>query len=317
MIKFEKPILSFTDFDEKNNYLELTVEPLERGYGVTLGNSLRRIMLSSLPGCAVKWIKCNDLLHELNTIEGVKEDLVEIVLNIKDIVAVINSDEEQKILRIEKNRAGVITAGDIIADPDVEIINPDLHIATLSENKEFFLEMALVKGRGYISAEDNKKDLDETLGKIAIDSLFTPVVKSNFRVEPTRVGESIDYDKLVQQVWTNGSIKPEDAVSLAAKILNDLLQIYIGLNNKVDKMEFIKKTEEDEVNPVISLTIEELDMKPRSKHGIKRAGINTVEELINKTEQEVLKFQNIGKKSLENIKESLKKHGLEFRKEDD
>ncbi len=280
MISIEKPSIEYSDFREEENYLELTVEPLERGFGNTLGNSLRRIMLSSLPGCAVKWIKCNDLLHEISSVEGVKEDLVEIVLNIKGLVAKINSDETEKIIRIEKNKAGEITAGDIIADSDVEIINPDMHIATLSENKPFYLEMCLVKGRGYVSADENKKTLDETLGVIAIDSIFTPIVKTNYFV---------------------------------AKVLNDLLHLYIDLTEDLNKINILVEKEEEDNTKTLELTIEELELGQRNRHCLKRKEIFTVQQLIQYAEEDLLKIKNLGKKSVEEIKEKLAIYDLKLK----
>lgn len=312
MIEIEKPVISFRNYDEDKNYLELSLEPLERGFGITLGNSLRRIMLSSLPGCAVKWIKCNDALHEMSTIDGVKEDLVDIVLNIKNLVANIDGDDEEKILRIEKDKEGIITAGDIIADSQVEIINPDLKIATLTQNKPFYLEMGLVRGRGYVSAEENKKSLDETVGKIAIDSIFTPVIKSNFYVEPTRVGDATDYDRLIQQIWTNGSITPEDAVGLAAKVLNDLLSLFIDLTDEMHGVNILVEKEDEPKTKALELTVEELDFSMRSRNGLKRAGINTIEELVSKTEEDLLKVKNIGKISLKEIIEKLEDFDLKL-----
>ncbi len=313
MISIERPKIAFSDFNEEENYLELTLEPLERGFGNTLGNSLRRIMLSSLPGCAVKWIKCNDLLHEISSVDGVKEDLVEIILNIKGLVARINSDDEEKIIRIEKNKAGEITAADIIADSDVEIFNPDMHIATLSENKPFYLEMGLVKGRGYVSSDENKKTLDEVLGVIAIDSIFTPIVKTNYFVEPTRVGNSSNYDKLVQRIWTNGSITPEKAVSIAAKVLNDLLGLYIDLTEGLNKIDVLVETSEEKDTKKLELTIEELELGQRNRHCLKRENIFTVQQLIQLTEEELLKMKNLGKKSVSEIKEKLAVYELELK----
>lgn len=317
MIEIEKPNLTFTEFNEKENFLVLTVEPLERGYGQTLGNSLRRIMLSSLPGCAVKWVKFDDNLHEFSTIDGVKEDVVDIILNIKELVAVINSDDEEKTLRIDLDKAQEITAGDIIADADVEIINPDLHIATLSENKPFYMEMRLTKGRGYVSAEENKQDLEETLHVIAVDSIFSPVKSANFRVEPTRVGKSTDYDKLIQEIRTDGSIKPEEAISMAAKVLNDHLALYIQLTEDVGSMEILYKREIEKKERVLEMVIEELELSKRSSNALKRAGVNTIEELMDKTEEDLMKYRNLGKKSLAEIKEKLEEIGISLKEKEE
>lgn len=310
MIEIEKPNLAFSEFDEDENRLVITVEPLERGYGQTLGNSLRRIMLSSLPGCAVKWVKFDDILHEFSTIEGVKEDVVDIILNIKELVATINSDDEEKTLRIEMNRAQVITAGDIIADADVDIINPDLHIATLTENKPFYMEMRLAKGRGYVSAEDNKHEIEESLHVIAVDSIYSPVRSSNFHVETTRVGKSSNYDKLIHEIRTDGSIRPEEAISMAAKVLNDHLALYIQLTEDVGSMEILFEREMEEKERVLEMVIEELELSKRSSNALKRAGINTVEELREKTEDDLMKYRNLGKKSLAEINEKLEEIGI-------
>lgn len=317
MIEIEKPNLTFSEFDEKENHLVLTVEPLERGYGQTLGNSLRRIMLSSLPGCAVKWVKFDDILHEFSTIEGVKEDVVDIILNIKELVATINSDDEEKILRIDIDKAQVITAGDIIADADVDIINPDLHIATLTENKPFYMEMGLARGRGYVSAEENKLDLEETVNIIAVDSIFSPVVSSNFYVEPTRVGKSSDYDRLVHELRTDGSIRPEEAISMAAKVLNDHLELYIQLTEEVGEMEILFEREQEEKEKVLEMLIEELELSKRSSNALKRGGINTIEELMEKTADDLMKFRNLGKKSLAEIQEKLAEIGISLKEKEE
>lgn len=317
MIGIEKPNLTFSDFNEKEHYLKLTVEPLERGFGMTLGNALRRIMLSSLPGCAIKWVKFDDILHEFSTIEGVKEDVVDIILNIKGLVANINSGDQEKILRIDLDQAQVITAGDIIADADVEIINPDLYICNLTENKKFYMEMCLAKGRGYVSAEENKLDLDETLSVIAVDSSFTPVIKANFTVEPTRVGNITDYDKLTHEIWTNASIKPEEAISLAAKVLNDHLALYIELTEEVSSIETLYERENESKERVLEMTVEELELSMRSRNCLKRAGINTIEELLEKTEEDMMKVRNLGKKSLAEIKEKLDEIGLQLKSKEE
>lgn len=317
MIEIEKPNLTFSDFDEKENHLVLTVEPLERGYGQTLGNSLRRIMLSSLPGCAVKWVKFDDILHEFSTIDGVKEDVVDIILNVKELVATINSDDEEKTLRIDVNQAQEITAGDIIADADVDIINPELHIATLTENKPFFMEMRLAKGRGYVSAEDNKQEIEDSLHVIAVDSIYSPVRSSNFRVEPTRVGKSSDYDRLIHEIRTDGSIRPEEAISMAAKVLNDHLELYVKLTEDVEKMEILFEREQEEKEKVLEMVIEELELSKRSSNALKRGGINTIEELMEKTEDELMKYRNLGKKSLSEIKEKLTEIGISLKESEE
>ncbi|HHX03930.1 MAG TPA: DNA-directed RNA polymerase subunit alpha [Tissierellia bacterium] len=313
MLGIEKPNLTFSEFDERKNYLKLTVEPLERGYGMTLGNSLRRIMLSSLPGCAVKWVKFDDVLHEFSTIDGVQEDVVDIILNIKGLVANIHSEEVEKILRIDVSKSQVITAGDIIADSDVEIVNPDLYIASLTENKPFYMEMCLTRGRGYVSAEENKLDIEDTLSVIAVDSVFTPVTRANFTVEPTRVGKSSNYDRLIHEVWTDGSIRPEEAISMAAKVLNDHLDLYIQLTDSVEHMEVLYERESETKERAMEMTVEELELTQRSRNCLKRAGINTIEELVSKTEDDLMKVRNLGKKSLAEIKEKLAEMNFSLR----
>ncbi len=313
MLAIEKPDLKFSNFNEEENYIELTVEPLERGYGVTLGNSLRRIMLSSLPGYAIKWVKFDDILHEFSSIEGVKEDVVDIILNIKALVFKINSDEEEKILKIEVDKAKEITAADIKADADVEIIDKSLHIATLTENKHFYMEMCLAKGRGYVSVEENKAEVEGSVNIIAVDSSYSPVKSANFKVTSTRVGENTNYDKLVHEVWTDGSMRPEEAVSLAAKFLNEHLSLYISLTETAQKLNVLCEKEVEEKEKVLEMTIEELDLAPRSRNCLKRAGINTIQELVMKSEDELLKIRNLGNVSLKDILEKLKEMELELK----
>lgn len=312
MIGIEKPKINFSEFDEENNYLKLTVEPLERGYGTTLGNSLRRIMLSSLPGCAIKWIKIDDILHEFSKIEGVKEDVVDIILNIKSLVFRINSDDDEKILKIDLNKAQTITAGDIIADADVDIVDKSMHIATLTENKPFYMEMCLSKGRGYVTVEENKVEVEGIVNIIPIDSSYSPVVNANYIVEPTRIGDSTNFDKLTHEITTDGSMRPEDAVSLAAKILNDHLALYIGLTDRAENLEVLYEREDEEKEKVLEMTIEELELSKRSSNCLKRAGINTIQELIDKTEEELMKVRNLGKKSLTEIKDKLQEIELDL-----
>jgi len=304
VIEIEKPVIECVELSEDNSFGKFVVEPLERGYGITLGNSLRRILLASLPGTAVKWIKIENILHEFSTVPGVKEDVVEIILNLKGLAAMINSDEDLKILRIEANEPGVITAGDIIADADVEILNTDMVIATLEENSELNMEIALSKGRGYVPSELNK-EAGLPIGIIPVDSIYTPVKKVNYFVDKTRVGQSADYDKLVLEVWTDGTIKPDEAASLGAKIMSEHLNLFINMTDSIDGVEIMVEKEEDKKEKVLEMTIEELDLSVRSYNCLKRAGINTVEELAEKSEDDMMKVRNLGKKSMEEVKQKL------------
>ena len=304
MIEIEKPKIECIDSNDDFTYGKFVVEPLERGYGTTLGNSLRRILLSSLPGTAVKWIKVDGVLHEFSTISGVKEDVIEIILNLKSLAAKIHSDEEVKVVRINAQGPGKITAGDIKADADVEILNPDLHIATLEEGSDLNMELGLSKGRGYVSADNNKEE-GMPIGVIPVDSIYTPVKKVNFNVENTRVGQVTDYDRLTLEVWTDGSIQPDEATSLGAKIMNEHLNLFITLTDHIDDVEIMVEKEEDKKEKVLEMTIEELDLSVRSYNCLKRAGINTVEELTQRTEEDMMKVRNLGKKSLEEVKHKL------------
>lgn len=304
MIEIEKPKIQCVDINEDFTYGKFVVEPLERGYGTTLGNSLRRILLSSLPGTAVKWIKVENVLHEFSTVSGVKEDIIEIILNLKGLAAKINSDEDFKVLRIEMQGPGNVTAGDIKADADVEILNPELHIASLSNDAELNMELGLSKGRGYVPAENNKED-GMPIGVIPVDSIYTPVSKVNYTVENTRVGQVTDYDKLTLEIWTDGTIKPDEAASLGAKIMNEHLNLFINLTSHIDNVEIMVEKEEDKKEKVLEMTIEELDLSVRSYNCLKRAGINTVEELAQRTEEDMMKVRNLGRKSLEEVKHKL------------
>lgn len=315
MIEIEKPKIELIETNEENTYGKFVVEPLERGYGITLGNSLRRILLSSLPGVAVSSVKIESVLHEFSTVPGVAEDVTEIILNLKKLSAKLYSDEP-KVVRIEAQGEGPITAGDIIADADVEILNPDLHIATLSENEKLNMEITLEKGRGYVSAEKNKEP-GQPIGIIPVDSIFTPVKKVNYHVENTRVGQVTDYDKLTLEVWTNGSIKPEEAASLGAKILNEHLNLFIDLTEHVTDVEIMVEKEEDKKEKMLEMTIEELDLSVRSYNCLKRAGINTVEELTQKTMEDMMKVRNLGKKSLEEVEQKLDSLGLKLSESDE
>lgn len=304
MIEIEKPNIECVEMNDENTYAKFVVKPLERGYGHTLGNSLRRILLNSLPGTAVKWIKVENVLHEFSTVPGVKEDIVDIIINLKNLCAKIHSDDETKILRIEATEPGEVTAGDIIADSDVEILDTDLHIATLDENASLIMEIALSKGRGYVSADMNKEE-GLPIGIIPIDSIYTPIKKVNYTVTNTRVGQSSDYDKLELEIWTDGSIKPDEAASLGAKIMSEHLNLFINMTDSVSNIEVMVEKEEDKKEKVLEMTIEELDLSVRSYNCLKRAGINTVEELAMKDEEEMMKVRNLGKKSLEEVKKKL------------
>jgi DNA-directed RNA polymerase subunit alpha len=315
MLEIEKPNIECVETDEKNNYGKFVVEPLERGYGITLGNSLRRILLSSLPGAAVTSVKIEGVLHEFSTIPGVKEDVTEIILNLKGLSLKMHIDEE-RILRIEARGEGTVTAGDIITDADVEILNPEMHIATLAEGSNLVMEMTASRGRGYVSAERNKKG-DHIIGVIPVDSIFTPVRKVNYNVDNTRVGQRTDYDKLTLEVWTDGSIKPDEAISLSAKILSEHLRLFIGLTESTDDVEIMVEKEEEQKDKILEMPIEELDLSVRSYNCLKRAGINTVEELTQRNEEDMMKVRNLGKKSLEEVLNKMAELGLSLRKDDD
>lgn len=316
MIEIEKPKIECIDINDDFTYGKFVVEPLERGYGTTLGNSLRRILLSSLPGTAVKWIKVDGVLHEFSTIPGVKEDVIEIILNLKSLAAKIHSDEDVKVVRINAQGPGKITAGDIKADADVEILNPDLHIATLEDGADLNMELGLSKGRGYVSADNNKEE-GMPIGVIPVDSIYTPVKKVNYAVENTRVGQVTDYDRLTLEVWTDGSIKPDEAASLGAKIMNEHLNLFITLTDHIDDVEIMVEKEEDKKEKVLEMTIEELDLSVRSYNCLKRAGINTVEELTQRTEEDMMKVRNLGKKSLEEVKHKLAELSLGLKPSDE
>lgn len=316
MIEIEKPRIECVEMSKDSTYGKIVVEPLERGYGITIGNSLRRILLSSLPGVAVKWVKIDGVLHEFSTIPGVKEDVVDIILNLKELSAKIHSQDAVKEVRIEKKGAGAVTAGDIIADADVEILNPDMHIATLDEDAEMEMVIGISQGRGYVSAENNK-DEEMPIGVIPVDSIYTPVRKVNYKVEDTRVGHVTDFDKLTLEVWTDGSISPDEAVSLGSKIMNEHLNLFIGLTENISDVEIMVEKEEDKKEKVLEMTIEELDLSVRSYNCLKRAGINTVEDLIQKTEDDMMKVRNLGKKSLEEVKEKLDELELTLKQDDE
>ncbi|HHV63955.1 MAG TPA: DNA-directed RNA polymerase subunit alpha [Peptococcaceae bacterium] len=315
MLEIEKPNIACVERSEDNTYAKFVVEPLERGYGITLGNSLRRILLSSLPGTAVTSVKIEGVLHEFSTIPGVLEDVTEIVLNIKSL-ALKGHTDEPRVLRLECEGERVVTAADIITGPDIEILNPDLKIATLEKDGRLFMEMTAERSRGYVPAEKNKKG-DQIIGVIPVDSIFSPIYKVNYTVEDTRVGMMTDFDRLILEVWSNGSITPEEAVSWAARIQSEHLQLFIGLTDKQDNTQILKEKEEETKDKILEMTIEELDLSVRSYNCLKRAGINSVEELTQKTEEDMMKVRNLGRKSLEEVSNKLKELGLSFRSPDE
>ena len=313
MFDFERPNIEVAEISDDKKYGRFVVEPLERGYGITLGNSLRRIMLSSLPGAAVSQVKIEGVLHEFSSIEGVKEDVTEIIMNIKSLAIRNNSDtNEPKTAYIEYEGEGVVKASDIQVDQDIEILNPDQVIATLSgKNTKLYVELTITKGRGYISADKNKSD-DLPIGVIAVDSIYTPVERVNVTVENTRVGQITDFDKLTLDVYTNGTLVPDEAVSLAAKVLSEHLSLFIDLSENAKTAEIMVEKEEDEKEKVLEMSIDELELSVRSYNCLKRAGINTVEELTNKTSEDMMKVRNLGRKSLEEVLAKLKELGLQL-----
>ncbi|WMJ24449.1 DNA-directed RNA polymerase subunit alpha [Paludicola sp. MB14-C6] len=304
-----KPKIQMENNGNDATYGKFVLEPLERGYGTTLGNSLRRVLLSSLPGVAVKSIKIDGVQHEFSTIPGVKEDVTEIVLNIKGLTAKLHGDSP-KTVYIEAEGECEVTAGTIKADSEVEILDPGMHIATLCEGARLFMEIVLDKGRGYVPAEKNKADVSSNIGAIAVDSIYTPVIKVNYSVENTRVGQITDYDKLTLEVWTDGTISAKKAVSLAAKVLNDHLNLFVNLDEQAANVEIMVEKGENLLEKDLERTIEELDLSVRSFNCLKRAGINTVEDLTNKSEEEMMKVRNLGKKSLEEVIAKLHSLGL-------
>ena len=316
MIGIEKPEVRFTGAAEDSAYGSFVVEPLERGFGTTLGNSLRRVLLSSLPGYAITSVKIDNVLHEFSTIPNVKEDVTEIVLNLKGVILKIHGDGP-KIMYIEADGSGEITAGDIKADSEVEILNPDHHIATLDADAHVTMELTADKGRGYVSSDRNKQLLDPSIGVIAIDSIYTPVLKVNYTVDNTRVGQITDYDKLTIEVWTDGTISAKEAVSFAAKILTEHLNLFVELSDEVAGTEIMVVKDDSSKEKVLEMTIEELDLSVRSFNCLKRAGINTVEDLINKTEDDMMKVRNLGRKSLDEVVAKLESLDLSLRDEDE
>lgn len=317
MIEIEKPKIETEILSEDGTHGKFVVEPLERGFGTTLGNSLRRVLLSSLPGVAATSIKIDGVVHEFSTVPGVKEDVTEIVLNIKGLIANLHCDGP-KTVEISAEGSCNVTAGSIHCDSEVEILNPDMHIATLSDGAKLSMEITLDRGRGYISADRNKaKMVTNVIGELPIDSIYTPVLKVNYNVEPTRVGQSIDFDKLNLEVWTNGIISAQEAVSLAAKILTEHLNLFVDLSDAGSNTEIMVEKDDKGKEKVLEMTIEELDLSVRSFNCLKRAGINTVEDLINKSEEEMMKVRNLGRKSLEEVIWKMNSLGFNLHKDDD
>lgn len=315
MIEFEKPNIKCLELDEVKNYVKFVCEPLERGYGITIGNSLRRILLSSLPGSAITSVKIDGVLHEFTTIPDVVEDVSDIILNLKMVRLKLDRNEE-KVLRIDVQGPADVKAGDIVTDGTVEILNPDLHIATVEKGGHLVMEMTAEMGRGYNSAEKNKKP-EQALNVLPIDSIFTPVKKVNYSVESTRVGQMIDYDKLVIDVWTDGSLKPYEALSLAAKVMTEHLELFIDLSETAKNTQIMVEKEESKKEKVLEMSIEDLELSVRSFNCLKRAGISTVEDLTSKTISDMMKVRNLGKKSLDEVTNKLHALGLDFMSDED
>jgi len=317
MIEFQKPKIATEDLSPDGKYGKFVVEPLERGFGNTLGNSLRRVLLSSLEGVAVKFIKIEGVLHEFSTIPGVKEDVTQIILNMKGLTARLNSVGEKRV-EIRAEGPCEVTAANIMCDSEVEILNPEMHIATLGEGAKLFMEITLDRGRGYVTSERNKQEAEENvLDLLPIDSIYTPVIKVNYTVDNTRVGQITDYDKLTLDVWTNGVVSAQEAVSLAAKVLNEHLNLFVSLSDKGSSTEILVEKDDKGKEKVLEMTIEELDLSVRSFNCLKRAGINTVEDLINKSEEDMIKVRNLGRKSLDEVTNKLQNLGFSLRSDDD
>ena len=315
MIEIEKPTIECIFSNEDANYGKFVVEPLERGYGTTLGNSLRRILLSSLPGVAVTSVKIDGILHEFSTIPGVKEDVTEIILNLKKLAIKLNGENTKRVL-INAIGPKEVTAADILGDSDVEIFNPELHIATLEENATLIMEINMARGRGYVPADMNK-DENTPISVIPTDSIYTPVRKVNFTVENTRVGQVTDYDKLILEIWTDGSVTPSEGVSIGAKIMQEHLSLFVELTDSAEGMEIMVEKEENQKEKALEMTSEERDLSVRSFNCLKRAAINTVEELTHKSEDDMMKVRNLGKKSLDEVKHKLEELGLSLRQSDE
>lgn len=316
MIQFEKPNYKITDYVEKNNYGRFVLEPLERGFGATIGNALRRVMLSSLPGSAITSVKIDGVLHEFQTIEGVVEDVTTIILNLKNVV-IKKHCEGDKIIRLNATTEGVVKAGDFECDPDVEIINKDLVIANIAKGGKLIMEMNVSSGKGYVRADDNKELLsDRKIGVIAIDSLYSPIERVAYEVEDARVGQSENYDKLIIDVWTNSSIKPEEAIALASRILIEHLEIVANVSNIANVTGLMKEKAEDPKVKALETPIEELDFSVRAYNCLKRAGVHTLQDLVNKSDAEVMKIRNLGKKSLKEVLDKVKELDLNLKEED-
>ena len=319
MFDFNKPNIEITDVSDDKKYGRFVVEPLERGYGTTLGNALRRIMLSSLPGAAVSSVKIDGVLHEFSSIPGVKEDVTEIIMNLKSL-AIKNTSEsdEVKTAYIEFEGEGVVTGADIQCDSDIEIVNPEQVIATLSGGKDskLYMELTITKGRGYVSSDKNKTE-DMPIGVLPIDSIYTPVQKVNYTVEPTRVGQAVDYDKLTLEVWTDGTFSGKEIISLAAKIMQDHIGLFVNLSETIKGMDILVKTEDDKQQQILRMVIEDMDLSVRSYNCLKRANIHTVEDLTKKTEDDMLKVRNLGRKSLDEVIAKLESYGLSLSKQED
>ena len=315
MIEFEKPNIECLEVDDNNNYAKFVCEPLERGYGVTIGNSLRRILLSSLTGCALTSVKIEGVLHEFSSIPNVVEDVPEIIVNLKNVRLKFTENEE-KVMRINFKGEGEVTAGDIITDGTVEILNPDLHIATVAEGGQLIMELTADMGRGYSPSEKNKKP-NQDISVLPIDSIYTPVKKVNYQVKNTRVGQMVDYDKLIIEVWTDGSLKAHEALSLAAKVMTGHLELFIDLSVATKNTQVMIEKEESKKEKVLETSIEELELSVRSFNCLKRAGISTVEDLTNRSENDMMKVRNLGKKSLDEVIAKLHSLGLNFRQEDE
>lgn len=315
MIEFEKPNIECLEVDNANNYAKFVCEPLERGYGVTIGNSLRRILLSSLTGCAITSVKIEGVLHEFSSIANVVEDVPEIIVNLKSVRLKFDENKE-KVLRINFKGEGEVTAGDIVTDGTVEILNPDLHIATVSEGGQLVMEMTAEMGRGYTPSEKNKKP-NQDISVLPIDSIYTPVTKVNYQVKNTRVGQMVDYDKLIIEVWTDGSLKAHEALSLAAKVMTSHLNLFIDLSEATKNTQVMIEKEESQKVKVLETSIEELELSVRSFNCLKRAGIATVEDLISKSQADMMKVRNLGKKSLDEVTAKLHSLGLDFAEEEE
>ncbi len=315
MIEFEKPNIECLEVDDNNNYAKFVCEPLERGYGVTIGNSLRRILLSSLTGCALTSVKIEGVLHEFSSIPNVVEDVPEIIVNLKNVRLKFTENEE-KVMRINFKGEGEVTAGDIITDGTVEILNPDLHIATVAEGGQLIMELTADMGRGYSPSEKNKKP-NQDISVLPIDSIYTPVKKVNYQVKNTRVGQMVDYDKLIIEVWTDGSLKAHEALSLAAKVMTGHLELFIDLSEATKNTQVMIEKEESKKEKVLETSIEELELSVRSFNCLKRAGISTVEDLTNRSENDMMKVRNLGKKSLDEVIAKLHSLGLDFAREED